>query len=231
MKKLYLYVVSDTGTGLVKLGRSVNPAQRLIDMQIGAGSKLKMAGRFETYSHKAESEIHAYFDTFRKHGEWFDIPVDIALKKAKEIAKKYPSYRESVKGKEREYQLILSAPSTLKNFAFGVFYPTVRNPDWGVLIDYCIDKNIPIDLTMAATLLKTTATTLGYYMMKLNLLTDEFKPTSFSIEKDILKQDRFHGMLFTKDGLLKIVHIIDTVERDLWTLEPVVPALVGHKTH
>lgn len=61
------------GGGLVKIGRSVNVAQRLAAIQaaspVPVTVELVVAG-----SSRVEARLHEHFARYRRHGEWFDLP-------------------------------------------------------------------------------------------------------------------------------------------------------------
>lgn len=68
-----VYVIRCTTTGLVKIGRSVDPTRRLLGMQVGCPTRLEMLATWSaTIWH--ETQLHSRFAGFRQHGEWFDLP-------------------------------------------------------------------------------------------------------------------------------------------------------------
>ena len=64
------YLIKDTATNLIKIGRSENPRERLVALQCGSGSKLKLIHVFDA---NIEKLLHCVFSKNRKHGEWFDL--------------------------------------------------------------------------------------------------------------------------------------------------------------
>ena len=65
-----IYLIRCTGTGLIKIGHSLDPDARLIDLQIGSASVLDLilvtpGGRHE------EVALHRHFAGRRVRGEWF----------------------------------------------------------------------------------------------------------------------------------------------------------------
>lgn len=63
------YFILNTETRLIKIGKSINPDQRLKDIQGMAGAKLKMMAVIDK---NIEHELHIYFKEYRRIGEWFD---------------------------------------------------------------------------------------------------------------------------------------------------------------
>ena len=64
------YLILDTGSNLLKIGKSCNVESRLKALQACCGSKLKL---MHYYDVDIENYLHCKFKDFRKHGEWFDI--------------------------------------------------------------------------------------------------------------------------------------------------------------
>lgn len=74
-----VYLIGSPGSPLVKIGRSVDVARRLADIQRMSPAPLKVlwqeAGGFEM-----ETALHRRFHQQRAHGEWFNLGADpIAL--------------------------------------------------------------------------------------------------------------------------------------------------------
>jgi hypothetical protein len=62
------YIVRATLTRLYKIGRTMDIAARLAELRTGSPDALELVASFpEDY----ESELHAKFAAFRRHGEWF----------------------------------------------------------------------------------------------------------------------------------------------------------------
>lgn len=68
--KSYVYFIKADNTGLVKIGKSVNPKNRLKELQTGSANKLNIIKTIDGGVY-LEQAIHAYFAHLRKHGEWF----------------------------------------------------------------------------------------------------------------------------------------------------------------
>ncbi len=68
-KRSYVYFISN-GRGHVKIGISVNPGKRLIDLQVSNPDKLTLLG-VRLGSRKLEKQLHEKFVSFRTSGEWF----------------------------------------------------------------------------------------------------------------------------------------------------------------
>ena len=68
-----LYIVSE-GTEWFKIGRSVNPRNRLIYMQSGNPRKLSLIKTFRVEYWRInaiEFRAHSFFKHCERHGEWF----------------------------------------------------------------------------------------------------------------------------------------------------------------
>lgn len=61
------------GAGLVKIGRSDNPASRIRDLQAASPVQLTTALILEG-GVLLEGAMHRRFAAFRRHGEWFALP-------------------------------------------------------------------------------------------------------------------------------------------------------------
>lgn len=70
------YLILDTGSNLLKIGRSQNPNSRIKNMQIGCGSTLKL---IHVFNADIEQILHYRFEKNRKHGEWFDVSASDVL--------------------------------------------------------------------------------------------------------------------------------------------------------
>ena len=62
------YFVQGKFTGLIKIGRSIDPCKRLKDLQIGSPDRLTLIG---TCSADIERSTQKQFKSARIHGEWF----------------------------------------------------------------------------------------------------------------------------------------------------------------
>lgn len=69
--KDYLYIIQSDLTGMIKIGRSINPVKRLKQLQTGNPNKLKLIASFKNQGWK-EKHLHEKLSRFRLEGEWFD---------------------------------------------------------------------------------------------------------------------------------------------------------------
>ena len=65
-----LYIIQSDLTGMIKIGRSKDPAKRLNQLQTGNPNKLKLIASFEGEGWK-EKNLHERLEKFRLEGEWF----------------------------------------------------------------------------------------------------------------------------------------------------------------
>lgn len=84
----YLYVMAsienDVPVAPCKIGVTTNTVSRLSGVQTGNPKKLELISIIpiptKALAHAIEQEMHAHFDEFRLHGEWFSVgPVDAAI--------------------------------------------------------------------------------------------------------------------------------------------------------
>lgn len=87
-KKGYVYIL-EWANNLVKIGRSKNPYKRINTLRTQSPIELKQTYISEEILNYEEVEIklHKFFSKGRKHGEYFTITFDKAVKKLKEISK------------------------------------------------------------------------------------------------------------------------------------------------
>lgn len=71
-KAIYVYFIKKGK--FVKIGSSTNPKNRLRTLQTGTNQKLKLI--YKT-SQLNEKELHAKFERYRDHNEWFYFSKDI----------------------------------------------------------------------------------------------------------------------------------------------------------
>lgn len=72
-----VYVIAADGVSLVKIGRAVNVAHRLQNLQSGSPVRLSLLGVFEGRDGRVlERSLHLELAPARKHGEWFDLGPD-----------------------------------------------------------------------------------------------------------------------------------------------------------
>ena len=67
----FVYFIESETSGLVKIGKSVNPASRFSAIRTMSPDKLVLIGAIPESEH-SESELHTKFAHLRKHGEWFE---------------------------------------------------------------------------------------------------------------------------------------------------------------
>jgi hypothetical protein len=73
--KLFVYFIE--GAGLVKIGRSVCPNERLKFLQRGSPVQLTLLAVIEEANGRREAQLHRKFASYRKHGEWFSYVPEI----------------------------------------------------------------------------------------------------------------------------------------------------------
>lgn len=67
-----VYVIGGDGLPHVKIGTSINPRERLRQLQPGAPVRLELLWTVPGDS-TLERQIHARLDAHRSYGEWFDL--------------------------------------------------------------------------------------------------------------------------------------------------------------
>lgn len=63
------YLIRNTVTGLVKIGKSINPNARVSMVECGSGAKLEL---LYVINKDLELTLHHNFSQYKKHREWFD---------------------------------------------------------------------------------------------------------------------------------------------------------------
>lgn len=223
MNKLYVYVVVDENTQLVKIGRSIKVIERYKALATQSSGRLRLAGSFETYSTKAETDAHKHFAVFRKHGEWFDIPESKALDTVRNICLNYPFSHEQ--HKLDRCKDLLNSTAFMRFLTQGPYCCSECRSDQyrQSFIEHIFLNFYPIDLWLAARIIGTTATKLWNYLQSLGLLTDTAELTDLAVKSGMLEKRDLEGPIFTKEGLLTVLHIIGTIEREGFILEPCSP--------
>ena len=77
----YLYAIRDTHTGYIKIGYSINPHDRLRELQTGSGGKLELVHSERVADSSArllEQSLHRELNPYRVRGEWFCIAESFA---------------------------------------------------------------------------------------------------------------------------------------------------------
>ena len=72
MKKDYLYFIQSNKTGMIKIGRSIDPQKRLKQLQTGNAEMLKLIASFKNMGWR-EKLIHESLKKWSEEGEWFNI--------------------------------------------------------------------------------------------------------------------------------------------------------------
>lgn len=88
-----VYVVRDDAMGRIKIGTSLNPLQRLRDLQTGSSTPLRLLALFPGGRY-AEQQFHKLHPDRRLDGEWFedgdrylsDLLIEVALTAVNSIA-------------------------------------------------------------------------------------------------------------------------------------------------
>ena len=85
-----VYVISNQAIGLVKIGVSKNPEQRMKTLQCNCGMKLFVWHQTIEMdcAYELESRLHKHFAPYRTYGEWFRIPKKGAAKQVIKIMNK-----------------------------------------------------------------------------------------------------------------------------------------------
>ena len=71
-KKDYLYIIQSDVSGMIKIGRSKDPAKRLKQLQTGNPNKLRLIASFKELGWR-EKIIHESLKKWSEEGEWFNI--------------------------------------------------------------------------------------------------------------------------------------------------------------
>lgn len=72
-----VYVIGADGVSLVKIGRAVDVAHRLQNLQSGSPVKLRLLGVYAGIDGRIlERSLHTELAPARRHGEWFDLGPD-----------------------------------------------------------------------------------------------------------------------------------------------------------
>jgi hypothetical protein len=71
----FVYLVRAELTGLVKIGATKNPFERVRNLQTGSPDRLNLVATIEFpslhHAYAAEQKLHKRFSKYRVHGEWF----------------------------------------------------------------------------------------------------------------------------------------------------------------
>lgn len=77
----YLYAIKDTLTGLIKLGYSYDPTERIRELQTGSAGLLVLVHKEPVTENSAlqlEKKLHRELSHLRRRGEWFECDEEFA---------------------------------------------------------------------------------------------------------------------------------------------------------
>ena len=70
----YVSLIEAVGLGYIKVGRALNPFQRMTELQTGCPKPLRLlACVYVKDAAGYERRIHELLERYRSHGEWFDV--------------------------------------------------------------------------------------------------------------------------------------------------------------
>jgi hypothetical protein len=72
----YVYLIGSTEARPVKIGRSADPAERLVELQCGSPVLLQVFWEHLDNDEELEGLLHREFRSLRVRGEWFDFGED-----------------------------------------------------------------------------------------------------------------------------------------------------------
>jgi DNA-binding MarR family transcriptional regulator len=85
----FIYIIQDCDSTFLKIGRSNDPHNRIKNMQSGSSGVLRLVSTFKVGSVKAERAIHKELSEYRRNGEWFDAPVELAIQVTNHITQQF----------------------------------------------------------------------------------------------------------------------------------------------
>ena len=72
----YIYLFQSLENGYYKIGISKHPQKRILELQTGNSSPIKLIYTFQSeYANKIECTLHRRYSHFRKNSEWFDLSI------------------------------------------------------------------------------------------------------------------------------------------------------------
>lgn len=72
----YIYLIQSQDEGYYKIGTSKYPNKRLLQLQTGNSSPLKLIETYQTeHANQIERALHRRYSHFHKEGEWFDLSI------------------------------------------------------------------------------------------------------------------------------------------------------------
>ncbi|MGW8846584.1 GIY-YIG nuclease family protein [Streptomyces xiamenensis] len=109
MTEEFVYVIGTPGANTVKIGRSIDVARRLADIQRMSPVPLEVLWTTPG-GHELETALHRHFRPYRSHGEWFAFhrPAAPLIQSAVEDE---PWLRPKVKLKKTACKKVLNAPA------------------------------------------------------------------------------------------------------------------------
>jgi len=70
----YIYLIQSLENSFYKIGVSKHPKQRILELQTGNSSKLKLVEIYQSkFAHTIERTLQRRYSYLRKEGEWFDM--------------------------------------------------------------------------------------------------------------------------------------------------------------
>ena len=70
----YIYLIQSLENGYYKVGVSKHPQKRILELQTGNSSKLKLIETYQSeFSHQIEKTLQRRYGYLNKEGEWFDL--------------------------------------------------------------------------------------------------------------------------------------------------------------
>ena len=73
----YVYLIQSLENGYYKVGVSKHPQKRILQLQTGNSSELKLVEIYQSeIANKIEKILQNRLSPYRKTGEWFDMPME-----------------------------------------------------------------------------------------------------------------------------------------------------------
>ena len=81
----YLYLIQSLENSNYKIGVSKHPAKRLLELQTGNSSKLKLVDTYQSeFVNQIEKTLHRRYSHIHMEGEWFYMNIDNEINFKKE---------------------------------------------------------------------------------------------------------------------------------------------------
>jgi len=72
----YIYLIQSQEDGYYKIGVSKHPKKRVLQLQTGNSSELKLIESYESeHAHAVERALQRRYSYLKKEGEWFDLSI------------------------------------------------------------------------------------------------------------------------------------------------------------